>query len=157
MTPKRGEFGMSRDRREVEDNGNGSGGGVVKRLVREITKGNPAAIVVALLVMMAFLLGAFNKWGLESPLIRPQISAAAEQAARDSATTLKVISERLPESKKEHEAIRGAVQEQTEEISITNYILAECFRTRGDCPKLPRPKRLQDQIREAERRRGDQP
>ena len=123
-----------------------------RKLISEILKGNLGAITLGLLILVLFLLGAFNGFGFESPLIK------ASAAAKAADETLAAVMKGLPENKQDHQNILRAIQDQTEEITVTNYILAECLRgNRGDCPKLPRPPRLQSLIDEQVRReRGSQ-
>ena len=105
----------------VDSNGVGLGWGKLRLILREHT-----LIPVLSFTLVLYVLGAFAKIGLPGPLVQ---SFTTSQALAD-------LSISMPLRKQEHMNI-------LEELQITNYLLAECLRKKGDCPKLPQPIRLQ--------------
>ena len=101
----------------------------------------PERLVFAafLAVLLLWVLGAFAKLGWDSPVI-PSNGAVRAQA-KEQTETLRAVSTRLPASRQEHLDI-------LEELQVTNYVLAECLRLKGECPKLQKPRRLKAQVGE---------
>jgi len=91
----------------------------------------PERLVFAafLAVMLLWVLGAFSGLGWDSPVIPRDGTAKAEREV------LQALKGRLPVSRQEHLDI-------LEELLVTNYVLTECLRVKGECPKLSKPRRL---------------
>lgn len=92
-------------------------------------------------IMVSLLLATLV--GLGWVTVAPMVRAAAEVKAEllRTATEVKLsVDKKTDADHQEHQTIIDA-------IDTTNYILAECLRARGgDCPRLPRPKRLESLI-----------
>lgn len=106
-------------------------GGIRLRIAGQqvVIPGTMLGVSFFLGVLLLWFGGAFTKWGVESPLVPRNGVAKAQQEV------LATLNARMPLSREEHVSI-------LDQLEITNYILTECLRMKGECPRLKRPKGL---------------
>jgi len=92
--------------------------GLGKTGPRLTLRGEHLTVMVVLFLLVFYLLNVFKALGLESPL---KNGGATEASAR------------------EHREI-------IDEMQLSNYILSECLREPGNCPRLVVPKRLNERL-----------
>ena len=106
-------------------------GGIRLRIAGQqvVIPGKMLGVSFFLGIMLLWFGGAFTKWGVESPILPRNGAAKAQQEV------LATLNARMPLSREEHVSI-------LDQLEITNYLLAECLRMKGECPRLKRPKGL---------------